>query len=346
MSEHTHDGQEPKSRRSKDEHGHQSATAPFAVKLTFEPRKEVHTIAVDEVKDSIRDGWFVWLDLDLRHEASRPALDELALLHPEILEDALSGEPATQVGRYERALHIAVTGCRLHADTFDLERTDIVVSDKYLVTLHRSSPHFLRVTKREYKDDFLQFAKSPSFLIYELWDHLIEDYLRVQKKFEERVERVQVELTSEADDGIFQKISSLGSDLLHFRKVLLPARSVLTELSTRKSPFISDATQTFLGNMVGSVERVLQDLLVDRDILSESLNLYMSMVSHRTNRVMNRLTVVSVIFLPLTFLCGVYGMNFDVLPELHWTYGYVFFWASVCGIVFGLVAYMRRKRLL
>ena len=122
---------------------------------------------------------------------------------------------------------------------------------------------------------------------------------------------------------MFARISELGADLLHFRKVLLPARAVLTDLSTRRSLFISEATQPFLGNMVGTVEHVLQDMLVDRDILSESLNLYMSMVGHRTNQVMKRLTVVSVVFLPLTFLVGVYGMNFEVLPELKWRFGYL-----------------------
>jgi magnesium transporter len=97
--------------------------------------------------------------------------------------------------------------------------------------------------------------------------------------------------------------------------------------------------------MVGTVEHVLQDLLVDRDILSESLNLYMSLVGHRTNEVMKRLTVVSVVFLPLTFLCGVYGMNFQNLPELQWTYGYVFFWALVAIIVAALLGLMRRAKL-
>jgi magnesium transporter len=169
----------------------------------------------------------------------------------------------------------------------------------------------------------------------------------VQKKFEERVEKVQPASRPRSDDSIFIQDLELGSDLLHFRKVLLPARSVLTDLSTRKSPFISEATMPFLHNMVGTVDHVLQDLLVDRDILSESLNLYMSMVGHRTNRVMNRLTVVSVIFLPLTFLCGVYGMNFEVMPELKWG-------ARLCGssgsssrsIVTALLVYMRRKKLL
>ena len=90
----------------------------------------------------------------------------------------------------------------------------------------------------------------------------------------------------------------------------------------------------------------MQDLLVDRDILTDSLNLYMSLVSHRTNEVMKRLTVVSVVFLPLTFLCGVYGMNFDVLPELRWHFGYAYFWTLVVTVVVGLFLVMKRARIL
>jgi len=128
--------------------------------------------------------------------------------------------------------------------------------------------------------------------------------------------------------------------------VLLPARAVLADLSVRRTLFLSERTQTLLGNLHSTIEHVLQDLLVDRDILSESLNLYMSLVSHRSNEVMKRLTGVTVVFLPLTFLCGVYGMNFDVLPELHWPRGYAFFWTLVASIVVLLLALMRRARLI
>ena len=147
------------------------------------------------------------------------------------------------------------------------------------------------------------------------------------------------------DDRVFARVSALGAALLNFRKVVLPARGVLSDLATRRSLFLSETTQHLLGNLVSSAERVLQDLLVDRDILSESLNLYMSLVSHRTNQVMKRLTVVSVIFLPLTFLCGVYGMNFEHLPELKWQYGYPLFWFAVALIVGGIVWFSRRARL-
>ena len=127
---------------------------------------------------------------------------------------------------------------------------------------------------------------------------------------------------------------------------MLPARAVLADLSVRRTLFLSERTQILLGNLHSTLEHVLQDLLVDRDILTESLNLYMSLVSHRTNEVMKRLTVVSVVFLPLTFLCGVYGMNFESLPELHWHYGYGYFWVLVAAIVVTLLGVMRRSRLI
>jgi magnesium transporter len=215
-----------------------------------------------------------------------------------------------------------------------------------LLTLHKGQPVFLEAVRKSYVTDFVRFAQSPSFLLYELWDHLIENYLSVHKKFEERVEQVQAQLIGDVRDSIFAEASELGSDLLHLRKVVLPARAVLADLSTRKSPFVSEATQPYLANMVGTIERVLQDVLVDRDILSNSLNNYMSLVAHKTNQIMSKLTVVSIIFLPLTFLCGVYGMNFEIIPELHWEHGYPMFWGLAIVLVGGLLWLMRRNKLL
>jgi magnesium transporter len=267
--------------------------------------KLLREITLAEVRDEMHAGRFVWLDVDWTDaDRARDVVGKLGLVMDEILEDAFTREPATQHARYDEYLHFVVSGCRLQGDKFDLERVDCVMAERFLITLHRGPVVFLDAVRKGYRQDFQRFARSPSFLVYELWDHLIENYLHVQKVFEERVERLQVELIGQVDDRVFARVSELGADLLHFRKVVMPSRAVLTDLSTRKSIFISEATQPFLGNMVGTLERVLQDLLVDRDILSESLNLYMSMVSHSTNRVMNRLTVISVIFLPLTRRSG------------------------------------------
>lgn len=310
-------------------------------------RKIERTIPLTEAQEAMRAGRFVWIDVDFADaQSARQILDSLKLFNDEIVEDALTREPATQSARYDDYLHFVVSGCRLQGRNFELERVDCVVGENFLVTIHKGSVVFMDALRKDYRSDFVRFARSPSFLIYEIWDHLLDNYLTVQKRFEDRVEALQHQLMGEVDDSVFAGVSELGADLLHFRKVVLPARSVLTDLSTRKSLFISEATQPFLANMVGTLERVLQDLLVDRDILSNSLNLYMSMVGHRTNEVMKKLTVVSVIFLPLTFLCGVYGMNFEHLPELKWESGYLAFWIAAGVIVSVIVLVSRRARLL
>jgi len=309
--------------------------------------KQHRKLPVGDVKASIEAGNFVWIDVDIaRSEEARKLLATLNLCAPEIVDDAMSREPATQIARYDDYIHLVLSGCRLSGHKFDLERVDAMMGEFYLLTLHKGAPVFLEAVRRSYINDFVRFAQSPSFLLYELWDHLVDNYLHVHKKFEDRVEQVQQMLIGDVKDSIFGEASELDADLLHLRKVVLPARAVLTDLSTRKSPFVSEATQPYLGNMVGTIERVLQDVLVDRDILAGSLNNYMSLVAHKTNQIMSKLTVVSIIFLPLTFLCGVYGMNFEIIPELHWKYGYIYFWSSVGLLVLGLVWLMRRNKLL
>lgn len=317
------------------------------VELDFKT-KEHRRLQIDEFRASMAEGKFVWIDIDIRQpEEARALLDKLeGLCDPEIVEDALTREPATQIARYEDYVHLVLSGCRLVGHKFDLERVDVMIGERFLVTLHKGAPVFLEAVRKSYIADFVRFAQSPSFLLYELWDHLIDNYLSVHKRFEERVDEVQARLAGDVDDSVFAEASELGADLLHLRKVVLPARAVLTDLSTRKSPFVSEATQPYLGNMVGTIERVLQDVLVDRDILSGSLNNYMSLVAHKTNQTMSKLTVVSIIFLPLTFLCGVYGMNFDVIPELHWELGYGLFWSAAAVIVGALLWFMRRNKLL
>jgi magnesium transporter len=317
-----------------------------AVAMDFTTKVD-REIPPEEAAASAKAGRFVWLDVEaVDDEAARARLRELVVLPADVVEHALSGEFGTQLARYESCLHLVLTSCRFDGRGLSLTRVDVVVAENLLVTIHRGEPEFLVAVRGSYRADFQQHAKSPSFLLYELWDKLLESYHGVQQRFEDRVEQVQTELVSGADDEVFHTVSELGAAILHFRKVLVPARAVLGDLSSRRSLFVSEATQPYLANMMGTVERVLQDLIVDREILAESLNLHMSIVGHRTNKIMNRLTVMSVIFLPLTFLCGVYGMNFEVLPEVGWRYGYLFFWVAAATIVTGCVLFLRKLKAL
>jgi magnesium transporter len=320
----------------------------FCAEFQFEPKLE-RLVSIDTALAAAREGGFAWIDIDVADVAqARGTIAGLRLLTDDELDAALTQGPACQLARYDDYLHLVVTGCRLAGLHFDLERVDVIIRAGYLLTLHRGPAVFLDAVRRTYRSGFHKFARTPSFLVFELWDHLIENYLDVQKQFEERVALLQAELVRNVDDQTFERVSELGADLLHLRKVLLPARSVLNELSTRKTPFVSEMTQPFLANMMGTLERVLGDLLVDREILSESVSLHMSMVAHRTNHTMKYLTIMSAVFLPLAFIVGFFGQNFDNLPGLReWVHSDVLMWAMIVlclSTPAALVYWFRKKR--
>ena len=329
-------------------------TAPPArltlVELDFETKRE-RTITLADVKPALATGRFVWIDVEAGDEGeARTLLQSLSLVGDELVESALSEEPPVLYVRHDDHLHLVVSCYRTGAGNagpgFDLERVSVTMGEGFLLTFHRSGSELIDAVHRDYHNDFVRFAQTPSFLVYEIWDHVIETYLHVQHVMGEEVQRVQDALrATEPDEETFRRISALGAELLHFRKLLLPARTVLSDMASRRSLFLSDATQRFLLTMVGTVDHLIQDMLVDRDILSESLNLHMTMTSHRTNQVMRRLTVLSFVFLPLTFLVGIYGMNFRNLPELEWRLGYVYFWALAVTTTVGILYLLRRARL-
>jgi magnesium transporter len=118
---------------------------------------------------------------------------------------------------------------------------------------------------------------------------------------------------------------------------------LLSELGNRRSAYVNESTQPALITMSETLERLGGDLTTEREVLNETLNLYMGMVSHRTNKVVNRLTIISVIFLPLSFLCGVYGINLKGAPEFEWEHGYLYFWVLCIMITVGLLYFMRRR---
>jgi magnesium transporter len=313
------------------------------VEFDFEKRTE-KPAGLDRFGPAAEEGRFLWLDVEIAGdpEGARHLLADLELVEPVLLDDALSSAPDTRARRFDDYLFLALTGCSIQDDNLVTERLSAFMAEHFLVTVHHGPVAFLEEVLRVYRGDFQRFAKGPGFLVYELLDQLTENLIVGQRYLAGRVEKLQLAFLGEIDEQVFRDVAAVGNDVLAFRKILVPARSMLTELAGRKSAFISDETRPFLSNMSATIECVLADVLADRDILSGSLDLYMSMVGYRTNEVMKRLTAVSVIFLPLTFLCGVYGMNFEVLPELKWTYGYAMFW-GVVGLIVGTVGMMLRR---
>ncbi|HVY62507.1 MAG TPA: magnesium transporter CorA family protein [Planctomycetota bacterium] len=317
-----------------------------AVEFDFRTKVD-RQVAPDGCAGAIAGGRYVWLDVDLAEPDAFDALRHAVPLEDELLDQIADVDDQARVEIQPEHLHLVAIACRVRAGELETQRISVLAGKGYLVTAHRGEGFFMPRVRAHYHDDFLQYAETPSFLLYEVLESLIVHFRAVARYFNARVETVQNVLFGEhVPESIFADCSRVQSDVLRFRKFLAPLREALIHLSMRRTVHVSEATRPYLASFAETIDRILSDALVNRDILSDSLNLYMSIVGYRTNQNMGRLTVISVIFLPLTFLCGVYGMNFVSEPELRWQYGYAWFWALVGIITLGATAILRRKKIL
>ena len=286
---------------------------------------------------------YCWVDIDTRDgDAARRLLDALGV------DERVTGEVLgpDQDGRYDShidCLHFEVTEATVVSGDLITPHMKVLLGQGFMATLHREPLDCLTHMHDACRGDFLQFSKSSGFLLYEMADGLLGAYRKSLRSVSDDVEKIQLHLFGETDDAIFMRVSELTRELLMFRKAMMAARELLHEMAVHRSMFVPESTQPFLETIAASMERLCDDLSAERDVLSESLNLYMGMVSHRTNKVLNRLMMISVLFLPLTFLTGVYGMNLRI-PETSWKYGYLLFWCLAAGICATLVTLMKRRR--
>ncbi len=313
------------------------------VELDFERRRE-RSIAIEEALPACARGLSCWIDLDVGDPETTERVLRLLEVNELAIEEIVMHARGGRYDVYEECLHTALTAPHFSDGRLAVAHVDLLIGERFIVTMHRGPVAFLDQVRQSYHQFFATFAESLGFLLFELWDRLIESYRKTLCTLEEQVEEIQNSILGDLDDTIFHRVSQLTQDLLTVRKHVLADRAVLQELALRRSKFVSATTQPYLGNMVGTLEQLGNDLSTEREILAEALNLYLSMVSHRTNRIVNRLTLLSAVFLPLTFLCGVYGMNFRVLPELDWEYGYLFFWVLALVIAGSLIVGLKIKR--
>ena len=313
-----------------------------AIAFDFASKSE-RQVAPAEIPACLASGLYCWVDVDTSDgEAARRLLNTLRV-DERIIGEVLGPEQDGRYDQHKDCLHFEVTEALVVAGRLVTPHVTVLLGERFMATLHHEPVECLAHMRRVYREDFLHFSKSPGFLAYELADGLLQVYRKSLRLLSADVEAIQLQLFGETDDAIFRRVFELTRDLLTLRKVMMAARELLHELAMRRSVFIPESTQPFLETMAVSLERLYDDLSAERDVLSESLNLYMGMVSHRTNKVLNRLMVISVLFLPLTFLTGVYGMNLRI-PETTWKYGYLLFWCLAAGIFLTLITLMKRRR--
>jgi magnesium transporter len=314
----------------------------FAVELNFETKAE-REVTLEQLGKSHSEGGFCWIDLSDEDVATT---DTVLAEYCDSVSEPIATQLERNIARVNDAddwMHFQISDASLSGNNLTASPMDVYFGDGFMLTAHRHDSSVIRGMRESYARNFRLVAKSHGFLHFELVDHLTRCYGDVLNQIAGQTEQIETELFGNTDDKIFGKVATLMRAILEFSKIVIAAREVFHDMSTRLSPFIPETTQPFLEKKAGLLDRMSVDVTTEREVLSESLNLYMGIVTHRTNHFVTRLTVISALFLPLSFLVGVYGMNFRYMPELKLPYGYGGFWILVVIIVGGLSYFMKRR---
>jgi magnesium transporter len=317
-------------------------TALTAVEFDFATR-QARAIPLEEVRVACERGLSCWVDLDIADRTAAGAALAALGVHPMAINQALEHPLAGRHDVYDDITHASFTALELADGRVRESQLQMVLLEGLVITLHHGPLLVIDQVRENYQTFFRRYAQSLGFLLFDIAGRLISGYRVAIRRLEDQVEQIQAGVFTCVDDAIINDVAELTFELIVVRKTVLSSREVLDELATRRSAAVSPTTQPYLENMVGTLERLAADLSVEREILAETLSLHLGIVSHRTSRVINRLTIINAFFLPLTFLCGVYGMNLK-LPEFEWDYGYLYFWCLAAGVVAGLLVLLRRMR--
>ncbi|MCG6987576.1 MAG: magnesium/cobalt transporter CorA [Gemmatimonadetes bacterium] len=311
---------------------------------------ELHEAEVPDVSAclSMKDSPTVsWVDVDGLHDVELvQRLGEHFGWHPLMLEDIVSVGQRAKLEEYDGALYIVVPMLRWNADTLqaDEEQLSLILGDRYVFTFQeRVGDVFDGVRERLRTSRGRIRARGPDYLTYALIDAVVDNYFVVLEGIGELTEGLEEEVIVDPREHTIQRLHALKRELLSIRRAVWPLRDLVSSLVRDELERFTDETQVFLRDVRDHAVHVLDTVEALRDVVSGMMDLYLSTVSFRTNEIMKVLTVMASIFIPLTFLAGVYGMNFEHMPELHWPWAYPALLALMLVIGGGMVLYFRRK---
>jgi len=267
-------------------------------------------------------------------------------IHPLILEDLLNTDQRPKMEDLEDYLYLNLKMLMLPEGSREIkvEHVSLIVGKNYLISFQEDIGDVFDPVRERIRKEGGRVRKSgPDYLAYSLIDNIVDNYFGVMEKIEEWVESLEEELVVNATRESLQKINRLKKDMLFLRKAVWPLREMILALERMESPLIRQDTRIYLRDVYDHAIQVIDTLETFRDMVSGMIDIYLSSLSFKMNEIMKVLTLIATIFIPLTFVAGVYGMNFRNMPELGWEFGYYAVWGIMIAIVVIMLVYFRKR---
>ncbi|MCB5196616.1 magnesium/cobalt transporter CorA [Deefgea salmonis] len=266
-------------------------------------------------------------------------------LHPLVLEDILNTQQRPKVEQYPGYLYITARLMNWDADCVSGEQVSLIVGRGFVLTFQEKPSGTFAAIRDTLKNSESQIRKlGPDYLAYALLDKLVDRYFLVLEQLGERCEELDEAINSKIQPEQMVEVQSLRRSLQQIKRSLWPMREMLNVLQRDDADFFHSETQLYLRDVYDHTVQSIETVEALREMISGLQEIYLSLQSQRLNEQMRLLTVITTIFMPLTLIAGVYGMNFDVMPELRWTYGYYAALGLMGGVAvfLGLFFWLRR----
>lgn len=303
---------------------------------------------VEKIDDAIKSDMISWINIDGIHEIE--VIEEIGKvtdLHPLLMEDILNTYLRPKFEDHESHIYVnsKMIGLGTNEDTIATEQVGFVLGSNYLISFQEQEGDIfdsIRTRIRENKGQVRN--KSIDYFLYRLIDTVVDNYFLVTEHFTNMSEELERRVLEEVNQDLLIEIQQLKKTLIRFRRMIVPLREAISSLYKEENKLVKDDTKPFIRDVYENIIQLMEWGESQREMVNGIMDLYHTEVSNRMNKVMQVLTIIATIFIPITFIAGIYGMNFEVIPELKWKYGYLFFWILILALVAIMISYFKRKK--
>ena len=317
--------------------------------ISYTPGFYNENLAVDvnNLANEITQDKFHWININSLYDLN--LLEKVGKhfgLHNLLLEDILQTEHIPKYEEFDKHLFITLKMISVTEEgTIEFEQVAVVLGKNYVISFQEQPGDFFDPVRKRLLDPTAQVRnKTSDFLFFRLIDVVVDNYFVVLENIADQMEEMETRTMGENEEDNLREILNVKKNLIHLRKSVFPLREALSKLSKTESDVIQDNNLKYLADIYDHTIHVIQSIETYRDLVSSLMDLHLSSISYRMNVVMKVLTIISTIFIPLTFLAGVYGMNFKYFPELEWQYAYPAFWGICIALFIGMMFYFKKKK--
>jgi magnesium transporter len=290
-----------------------------------------------------------WINIDGIHDTG--IIEKIGQhfgIHPLVLEDILNTGQRPKVEDFEEYVFFVVkmltSDDERRKDSIASEQVSILVGPNWVVSFQERQGDVFEAIRDRIRNDKGRVRKAgPDYLSYALIDAIVDGYFIILENLGDRIEILEEEVIENPGAETLQTINKMKRDMISLRRSVWPLREVIASLERGGSSLIQKTTMTYLRDLYDHTVQVADTIETYRDMVSGTRDTYLSSLSNRMNEIMKVLTIIATIFIPVTFIAGVYGMNFKFMPELGWPGSYFVVWGVMIAVAGAMIAYFRKK---